>query len=92
MRSVASLFIGAAILILGAAFAAQALPPGIERKLDNGGSLPPGIAKKIDDPSAQRVGLDPPIDSAPAVPEPSAAMLYAAGFLTSAATLRRRRS
>jgi hypothetical protein len=92
MRSVASLFISAAILILGAAFAAQALPPGIERKLDNGGSLPPGIVKNRDNPFVATVDLYPPIDSAPAVPEPSAAMLYAAGFLTSAATLRRRRS
>jgi hypothetical protein len=69
--------------------AAQALPPGIEKKIENGGTLPPGIEKKIENGSTIPIGSQTPI-VAPAVPEPGAAFLFGTGLLTTASMLRRR--
>lgn len=66
---------------LPAVASAQNLPPGIQKKVDQGGSLPPGIAKKIENEGSR---------SAPAVPEPGAALLFATGMAVVAGTLRRR--
>ena len=84
MHSIRLAAFAAALVVSAGPAIAQNLPNGIEKRLEEGKTLPPGIEKKL----LELPSTAP--STSPAVPEPGAASLFAAGLAVAAAQLRRR--